>query len=271
MLLLMILACSSNPYDQIHAVDPGTDDTGAPSGDTGVDGSPPAITLFEARPGTAAVGVDFTADDPDADLTGGHLAVEVGEVAHTFSIPDEVGWDGQTGRVSVPIGVGACAEAAVTVSGQLVDATGLESLVASATATATGTGLRTLEVGDGGTDVDHLGQVSPPAVLCGHAREGGNDGDADYTGDYDFVRIDVPADGTWTLALTWETAGDDYDLHVYGSDGTLLAWSEKDGDRQPESVSGVPVVAGEHVYVGVGAWTGAGGAWTVTIDQVTAD
>ena len=246
--------------------DTGTHDTG--SQDTGSSqGHPPSLDSFSVSSTGTDVVVLFSASDADGDLSGGKIDLTVNGTGSSYRIPGDLdSWNGTSGTVKIPVpGSGSCDATVYSVSGTLQDASGLRSTSRSGQTTVSGSGGVPIdEIGDDGSAQD-LGTLNPPVTLCGDIWGASNDGTA-YTSDFDVVMFTVGAQGTWNFSLTWSSTGDDYDMHLWDVNDTSapVVYSETDGPTQPEAFAW-PVLTGEQYYLDVGAWSGSGGSYAITI------
>jgi hypothetical protein len=174
-------------------------------------------------------------------------------------------WSGTSGTLLVSTPGGGCGGGSYDLSGTVVDVLGARSSTASDSVTTSGgAGVTVTEVGDTGSDIQEIGTLAAPTLLCGNAWGAGNNG-TEYTYDYDLVHFTVSGSGPWTFELTWAEPTGDYDLHLYDALGYIADYSEQDGPTQPEVIADWYVFSSEEYYLGVGAWSGGAGDWTVEV------
>ena len=110
------------------------------------------------------------------------------------------------------------------------------------------------------------GVVCLPATFRGDLYSVGHDDENQYTGDYDFMRFQVPTSAEFFFDLDWEAAGSDYDLYVYKANDVTLIASADDQTAQPEEVA-VSLNAGVYYYIAVVGYDGSPGDWWVKLER----
>ncbi len=120
--------------------------------------------------------------------------------------------------------------------------------------------------GDGAESYTDVGVVCLPATFRGELETVGHDEDFAYTGDYDFVRFQVPTSDRFELELDWSPSNSDYDLYVYRANEVQLIAQPDDQLAQPERVE-VSLNAGVYYYISVVGYDGTPGDWWVEVSR----
>lgn len=227
-------------------------------------GDPPAlaeVTVFEL-PTALQIAVDAVAGD--APLEGGAVVVTLDGTPYTFDIPGDLATYAPDGQYSVEVprpGLGGCSLGMIhDVEVSVVDSAGGAVDADPFQIQTEDHGIIFEEPPQGYVDV----LFDPPVGLemCGDISFAANDGDT-YIGDVDLIGLGISSNRQMELSLDWDQVAD-YDLLVLDLDFSVINGSATLSNLGPESVV-VSLPVGNYL-VEVAAWSGAAGAWTVTVD-----
>ncbi|MFT4978860.1 MAG: hypothetical protein ACI8S6_004770 [Myxococcota bacterium] len=101
-------------------------------------------------------------------------------------------------------------------------------------------------------------------TMCGHMHAASNNGTI-YTGDMDFIELQVPSTGPVNFVLEWDNSGGDYDLVLMDTSFAWVAESSNAGYGGPESFS-TRLTSGTRYIIRIAGRDGAAGSWTLTLN-----
>ncbi len=236
-------------------------DTDEPTGGTPPGDQPPSIDSFTATEETSSVRLAFTVTDPDDDMDGGWVNIEVGGASQNLRWPQDINLTSSTqGWVGWSLG-DFTPEMTETIRLTVEDATGRTDTATTDFTRSTPVYTAT-EVGDDLNDAVSLGEISVPAEIQGSIHSCGNAGGG-YAADVDIVKFQVASSRRYQMELTWSDGGaSDLDLWLLSSTHAELAKSAT--VWYPEQL-GYDLVSGTVYQLFVGCWTGNPVSWTVTI------
>ncbi len=239
----------------------GTDSGGTDGGDTEPANNPPIVTSFDAYEDGYKIRFDFTLQDDDDDLTGGVVSITVGADTVDYTYPVDL-----LGPSDNPYVTWSAdpyeRERSYTATIRVTDVAGNRSDTASDTFERGPWTAEIDEVGDTRWEgPDNIGEIELPAELYGDIYLAG---DGSSYGDQDWIKFKPPDDETLTFKLTWSAGNSaDYDLYLTDATGNVLA--QEVSTTFGEELS-YYVYGGESYMLGVAAWDGATGDWTIRIE-----
>jgi hypothetical protein len=230
------------------------------SGPNNSNGEKPTVDNFTVSETETKVRMDFIISDPDKNMAGGSVEIEIDGNTTSYTFPDDLFTsNGNTFLLFEKSIFTANQQTQCELTA--IDLTGLRSSPASSLFTLSSNSLEVPENGDTAADITSLGPLNPPVAITGNIWGAGNLGGL-YNADLDFISFTLPTTKTYTFTLTWTPASADYDLHLIEGNGTTLAYSTSYG--QPEVIT-YSLSANALYYIAVGAWEGSSGTWTLNI------
>lgn len=228
----------------------------------------PELASFDLSASGGRVEISFRAQDPNDDLEGGRVRVEVNGSPIDFEIPYDLDSWTPNGRGTIALtdvdGAAGCGGDNIDISARIYDDAGNRSAWASESITVPG-GAAIPEYGDDEYSAYALGTINSGDVVCGDLYGTGNDPYYGYVADQDWVSISVPQSGYYDLSLTWQQTSADYDFYVLDSYFyDEVGGSYQEGPVQPETAS-IYLYAYDTYYLVVAGWDGPSGAYQLTI------